>query len=142
MKTRTIYLSLFLICSMSLTTVSATVPLFTGGQILNGNKLAEVNVEVTRLQRQQAEKEVRFTTEQYFWQIVMLKEKLQTLADIESQLKSIHKDVETAVDAGVTSRNDLLKVQLRRNLHHERFAGGANAVSAQSRPVCGVVCAV
>lgn len=95
--------------------VSATLPLFTGGQILNGNKLADVNVEVTRLQRQQAEKEVRFTTEQYFWQIVMLKEKLQTLADIESQLKSIHKDVETAVNAGVTSRNDLLQVQLRRN---------------------------
>lgn len=95
--------------------VTAAVPLFTGGQIVNGNKLAAVNVEVNRLKRRQSENEVRLTAEQYFWQIVMLKEKLRTLSIVGEQLSAIHKDVDAAVQAGVTNRNDLLQVQLREN---------------------------
>ena len=95
--------------------VTAAVPLFTGGQIVNSNKLSAVNVEVSRLQRRQSENEVRLTVEQYFWQIVMLKEKLRTLSIVGEQLSSIHKDVDAAVQAGVTNRNDLLQVQLKEN---------------------------
>lgn len=32
--------------------VSAAMPLFTGGQIVNGNKLAKVGVEVKKLQKE------------------------------------------------------------------------------------------
>lgn len=95
--------------------ITAAVPLFTGGQIVNGNKLSAVNVEVSRLQRRQSEKEVRLTVEQYFWQIVMLKEKLRTLSIVGEQLSNIHKDVDAAVQAGVSNRNDLLQVQLKEN---------------------------
>lgn len=95
--------------------VSAALPLFTGGQIINGNKLAKVNVEVNRLQQNLSENEVRLTTEQYFWQVVMLKEKLNTISKVEQQLAQILKDVENSVDAGLTTRNDLLQVQLRSN---------------------------
>ena len=53
--------------------VSASMPIFTGGQIVNGNKLAEVGEEVSRLQYNMSENEVRLTTENYFWQIITLK---------------------------------------------------------------------
>ena len=46
----------------------------------------------------------------------MLKEKLRTLSTVQEQLKEIHKDVDAAVAAGVTDRNDLLQVQLRKNI--------------------------
>ena len=42
--------------------VSASMPLFTGGQIVNGNKLAKVNIQVNRLQYNQSENEVKLTT--------------------------------------------------------------------------------
>ena len=51
---------------------------------------------------------MRLTAEQYFWQVAMLKEKLRTLGVVESQLAEIHKDVDAAVSAGITNRNDLL----------------------------------
>lgn len=95
--------------------VTATLPLFTGGQIVNGNKLAEVNVEKYRLLEKQGENEVKLTAEQYYWQVAMLKEKLRTLHVVEAQLAEILKDVDAAVQAGVTNRNDLLQVQLRQN---------------------------
>lgn len=95
--------------------ITMTQPVFAGGQIVNGNRLAAVGVEMSKVQREQSENEVRLTVEQYFWQVVTLQEKLNTLRTIEKQLESIQKDVETAVNAGVTTRNDLLQVQLRHN---------------------------
>ena len=95
--------------------VTASLPLFAGGQIVYGNRLAKVNVEASRLRRSLSADEVRLTVERYFWQVVMLKEKLRTIRTVQEQLWQIYQDVETAVEAGVTNRNDLLQVGLRRN---------------------------
>ena len=113
--------------------VTASLPLFTGGQIVNGNKLAEVNVKKYQLLRRQAENEVRLTAEQYFWQVAMLKEKLVTLSVIEKQLATISTDVEAAVEAGVTNRNDLLQVQLRQNSTRSTRIDVENALALSHR---------
>ena len=113
--------------------VNATLPLFTGGQIVQGNQLAKVNVEKYRLLGRQAENEVRLTTEQYFWQVAMLKEKLRTLNVVESQLAEMHKDVDAAVSAGITNRNDLLQVQLRQNDTRSTRINVENALTLSRR---------
>ena len=113
--------------------VSASMPLFTGGQIVNANKLAKVNVEVSRLQHGLSVNEVKLVTERYFWQIVKLKEMLNTLSSVEGQLESIRKDVEASVDAGVTNRNDLLQVQLRKNETRSTRISVENALSVSRK---------
>lgn len=93
----------------------AVQPLFAGGQIVNGNRLARVGEDVSRLQLQLSQQEVERTTEQYYWQLVTLNEKRRTLDAVDTLLADIHKDVDVAVRAGVALRNDLLQVQLRQN---------------------------
>ena len=95
--------------------ITATQPVFAGGQIVNSNKLAKVGVEVSKLQLRQSENEVSYTTEQYYWQVVTLQEKLHTLATVEKMLNRLYQDVEVAVNAGMTTRNELLQVELKRN---------------------------
>lgn len=95
--------------------VALTQPVYAGGQIVNANRLAAVGVEASKVQKEQSENEVRLTVEQYYWQVVTLQEKLTTLLAVERQLDSLCKDVGASVDAGVTTRNDLLQVQLKRN---------------------------
>ena len=95
--------------------ISAIQPIYAGGQITNGNKLAKVGEEVSRLQLQLSENEVEKTTEQYYWQYLSLQEKMKTIAAVETLLQDIHKDVDVAVRAGVAMRNDLLQVELRQN---------------------------
>lgn len=95
--------------------VSAQMPLFTGGRILNSNRLADTGVEVSRLQQRLTENEVVLTAETYFWQVVMIKEKLKTVAAVERQLDEFSKDAEASVSAGVSDRNDLLQVKLKGN---------------------------
>lgn len=95
--------------------ITATQPLFTGGRIVNGNKLAKIGVEVSQFQMQQTENEVSLTTEQYYWQVVTLEEKLRTIIAVEDMLTNLCQDVEVAVKAGLKNRNDLLQVQLKKN---------------------------
>ncbi len=95
--------------------VTAMQPVFAGGQIINSNKLAKVGEDAARLQRGLSENEVRLNTEQYYWQLVQLKENLRTLDLLDRQLERVRQDAQNAVDAGVRNRNDLLQVQLRQN---------------------------
>ena len=71
--------------------------------------------DVSRLQLQLSENEVEKQTEQYYWQLVSLQEKMTTIEAVQALLADISKDVDVAVRAGVAMRNDLLQVQLRQN---------------------------
>lgn len=95
--------------------LTAMQPVFVGGQIVTGNRLAKVGEDVSRLQLRLSENEVEKTTEQYYWQLISLQEKTKTVAAVDTMLADIEKDVKVAVKAGVALHNDLLQVQLRRN---------------------------
>ena len=99
----------------TIASVMAVQPVFAGGQIVNGNRLARVGEDVSRLQFKLSENEVEKTTEQYFWQLASLQEKMKTIETVEAFLQGLCKDAEVAVNAGVAMRNDLLQVQLRQN---------------------------
>jgi outer membrane protein TolC len=92
--------------------VMAMQPVFAGGQIVNGNRLAKAGVEVSKLRQQMTGNEALLVTERYFWQLVSLKEKMKTIAEAETMLQRVHSDVSAAVDAGLTSRNDRLRIEL------------------------------
>jgi outer membrane protein TolC len=95
--------------------VMATQPVFAGGQIVNGNRLAKAGVEASILQKQMSVNEALLVTERYFWQLVSLKEKMKTIAEAETMLQRVHSDVSVVVEAGLTSRNDRLRVELEQN---------------------------
>ena len=113
--------------------VSAQLPVFTGGRILNANRLADVGVETSRLQRRMSEKEVVLTAETYFWQAVMLKEKLKTVEAVERQLAKFANDAEAAVTAGMSDRNDLLQVNLKKNETRSNRITLENALTTAKR---------
>ncbi len=108
-------ISFAMIKNATIGSLRAVQPVFAGGLIINGNKLAKVGEDVSRLQLQLSENEVEKATEQYFWQLASLQEKMKTLDVVDTLLSDIHKDVDVAVRAGVIMRNDLLRVQLRQN---------------------------
>lgn len=95
--------------------VTAIQPVFAGGKIINGNKLAQIAVDAAELQHDLSKEEVLQKAEKYYWQIVSLKEHLATLNSVDTLLFRIHNDVNKAVEVGVASNNDLLKVELQQN---------------------------
>ncbi len=93
--------------------VTATQPIFAGGRIVKGNKLAKVGEEASQLKLELTQDEVVLKTHTYFWQIVNLREKLSTITALEDMLSGLHKDVDMAVKTGLANRNDLLRVELK-----------------------------
>ena len=91
---------------------TVTQPLFAGGQIVNGNRLAAIGQDVAELQMELQTKDILQKVTENYYQIVKLKLNQATVSAAQAQLRAIYKEVQTYVDAGVTTRNDLLRVRL------------------------------
>lgn len=109
-----------------------TQPLFAGGQIVNGNRLADIGKEVAELQLQLQTKDILQQVTENYYQIVNLKLNLATIQAAQKQLRTIYKEVQTCVDAGVTTHNDLLKVRLEL----QKLASDSLTVSNAQHVMC------
>jgi multidrug efflux pump subunit AcrB/outer membrane protein TolC len=108
-------IALNLLDQLNTANVSVALPLYAGGRIRNGNKLAALGEEVSRQQQTLTTTEVMVRTEELFWTLVSLKEKQKTLDSYQALLDTLQRDVLNYNRAGLAQRNDLLKVQLKQN---------------------------
>ncbi|MFC0264197.1 TolC family protein [Fontibacter flavus] len=95
--------------------VNIAQPIYAGGKINNGNKLAALNVDVKEMQYQLTENEILLKTEQQYWQLISLQEKQKTLDKYEALLQDIRKQVDDAFKSGLIIKNDVLKVQIKQS---------------------------
>jgi len=98
---------------MNLVSVMAVEPIFAGGQVVNGNRMASAAVNIREQQLAMTETDVLVRTEELYWNTVALYEKQKTIISYQVMLDSLSRDVKAASDAGLVHRSDLLKVQLQ-----------------------------
>lgn len=92
-----------------------TEPIYAGGRIRNGNKLAKLGIEAAETQTKIKEDEVRLQTETLYWQIVSLQEKVATLDQLDQLLDTLDKDLSGAIEAGLTMPTDQYKLRVKQN---------------------------
>lgn len=93
----------------------AVQPLFTGGRILNGNKLANIGIEASQLQADMKERDVLEEIESSYYLVVGLQEKVSTVDAALSLIDSLERVVELAYTNGLVTRSDKLQIGLKRN---------------------------
>ena len=91
----------------------ATQPIYAGGRIVNGNRLAALGLEAAQLQKNILGTATRDTVECKYWRIVALQEKMNTLHRAGHLLDTLYKDVNSALQAGLATDNDLMQVTIR-----------------------------
>ena len=109
--------------------IQAMQPVFVGGQIYNGNKLAELGEEVARLRKEQTDNELRQAVTAFYWKLASLKATKGTLESAIATLDTIEAQVSVAVNAGLAMNNDLLKVQLKRNTYRSQSVDLDNGIA-------------
>lgn len=113
--------------------IHAVQPVFAGGRIVNGNRLARIGVEAGDLKRQNAVDEVMLTAEQYYYDLVALKAKRSTLQSLIVTIDSLCAHVQVAVDAGVVLPNDLLKARLQQTEYEMLMVDLDNGIDLSSK---------
>ena len=97
--------------------LSATVaqPIFAGGRIVNGNRLAQLGVDAAQLQAAAKERDVIENIESSYYLVTGLQQKVATLKAALTLIDSLDHTVESALANGLVTKSDALQVQLKRN---------------------------
>lgn len=95
--------------------VMAMQPVFAGGRIVTGNRLASLGVEAAALKKNITMRSNAEEVEKAYWQAVALEEKMQTLLQAGEMLDTLYRDVNTAVGAGLALDTDLMQVKMKQN---------------------------
>lgn len=102
--------------------VSAIQPVFMGGKIIAGNKLAKLGVEAANLQAEIAERDLLEQVEESYWLVVGLEDKQRTLEQVSHLLDTVEHLVSSAVGAGLALETDKMQVQVKQaELHKQRI---------------------
>ena len=116
--------------------VTALEPIYAGGRIRHGNQLAGIGIEAAALKKEMAASQVQLKTEENYWRIVSLKEKLNTISAAEMLLDTLFKDVNGAYQSGVIIENDLLKVKLKQNELKSKRMKVENGIALSTMALC------
>ena len=96
-------------------TLSLMQPLYAGGRIVTGNKLAKVGIKAAELKHEVNLREKREEIEKSYWEIVALEEKRNTVKHLDELLNILYRDVTSGIDAGVITESDLMLVKMKQN---------------------------
>ena len=93
--------------------VTAIQPLFLGGKIISGYKMASLAERLQGELRQTAETEVETKLDETYWQVVSLRSKERLLDQLVRLLEQTVRDVDASIDAGVATKADGLSVRTK-----------------------------
>ena len=94
--------------------VSVLQPVYAGGRIVIGNRLASLGKEAAFLQNGLTVRETLENIDKDYWKVVVLEEKIATLEASMAFLDNLYNDVQAALSAGLALDTDLLQVQLKK----------------------------
>lgn len=116
--------------------VAAIQPVYMGGKIITGNKLARVGVEAAELQSQITTRDVLQDVEESYWLVLGLREKHNTLLATMALLDTIYQTVQAAVNAGLVLPKDLLQVELKQSEMRRTKVQLTNGLQLAQQALC------
>jgi outer membrane protein TolC len=129
-------LTLNLLNYLNTAAVTVSLPVYAGGRIRRGYKLARLGEDVSGYQVEMTKDEVLARTEDLFWTLRSLSEKEKTIRSYEQMLDSLYRDVNNYSKAGLAQKNDVLKVQLKQNELKTNMLKLKNGINLTRRALC------
>jgi len=98
-----------------LASLRAEQPLYAGGKIITGNRMAALGYEMAQLNTELNRHQVLYEADQAYYTYISVAEKLKLAEKYCTLLKQLVAMVEDSYNTGMTNRNELLKVQVQLN---------------------------
>ncbi len=129
-------LSIGLLDYMNTAAVTVAMPVYAGGRIRRGYKLAKLGEEVNVYRKAMTREEVLSRAEDLFWTLQSLSQKEMTLKSYKLLLDSLYRDVNNYSNAGLAQQNDVLKVHLKQNELKINSLKLKNGINITKRALC------
>jgi outer membrane protein TolC len=111
-------------------------PVFVGGKIIYSNQMAVLAQELSEAQYDLKESEILLDVDQAYWQIISIANKKKLAQSYTELLEEMEKDVQTAVNAGVSTESDLLQVRVKANEARMMLTKATNGLTLSKMLLC------
>lgn len=95
--------------------INLTQPVFAGGKIIASNRLAAVGQRVAAQQRRKTRMEIVADADNAYWNYVAVLSKVDMARAYLAQIDTAYRQTLVGFEAGMLTRNDLLRVEARRS---------------------------
>ena len=95
--------------------ITLTQPLYAGGKILTGKKLSKLGESIAAEQKRMTMMDVLVEADNAYWTLIAVRQKVKMLDSYKEQMDSLYTQVKTAVDAGLATENELLRIEASRS---------------------------
>lgn len=109
--------------------INLTQPVFAGGKIVAANRMAEIGVKAAADRVEMTRDQVAADAEISYWTYVAVLAKVDMMRSYMSQIDSVYRRTLVSVEAGMATKNDLLRIEARRSqieYQLERTESGAD----------------
>jgi outer membrane protein TolC len=95
--------------------ISLMQPIYTGGKITAGKRLAKISTEVSAQKERLSRMDVISDADKAYWTLVAVDGKIDMLKAYMAQMDSIYAQTERSVKTGLATASDLLRIEARRS---------------------------
>lgn len=114
-------------------------PLYLGGKIRSAYRMAAIGEEMAELSRKSTRAEVITEADEAYWQYLRLRELVHSAVAYENVVRELVRNLADAHRAGMASRNDLLKAQVKLNEAELMLQKARNGETLAGMNLCRVI---
>ena len=119
--------------------INLVQPLYAGGKIIAGNKLAKIGREAAEENRRKTRMQVIADADNAYWTYISVGRKVRMLDSYRAQMDTVFRQVEVALSAGMGVENDLLRIKTKRSEIHYQYQKAKNGLNLCRLALCNVL---
>ena len=118
---------------------SLTQPIYAGGKIVNGNKLAKVGMECADIQDQKTRADIIADADNAYWTYIAVLEKIRMLETYKAQMDSLCKIIQNTIDAEMGTEYDLIRIQAKASELSYQLQKAKNGANLCRMNLCNII---
>ena len=95
--------------------ITLTQPIYAGGKIIAGNRMAKIGQEIADEQLRKTRADVLADADNSYWTYIAVRQKVKMLGSIKSLIDTLYAQTGVAVEAGMATESDLLTISSKRS---------------------------
>lgn len=119
--------------------ISLTQPIYTGGKITTGKRLARIGNETAREKQRMTRMDVMVEADKAYWTYIAVARKVRMLESYSAQMDTLYQQVSAACRAGMATENDMLRIEAEQSDVLYQLQKAQNGADLCRMSVCRII---